>query len=138
MTSCPVPCGSLSAGFESGTDYHRLLPLHAECRLPSLKACEEAAEPDKLQNGAWRHRDGFLGFWPMNKPESGGRARTEAILSWLRRREDEMAALLAELVAIPTENPPGRNYGLCAAVLEKRLKDLGLDCERYSPPVPNT
>jgi succinyl-diaminopimelate desuccinylase len=74
----------------------------------------------------------------MSKPESGGRARTEAILSWLRQREDEMAALLAELVAIPTENPPGKNYGHCAAVLEKRLKDSGLDCERFSPSGPKT
>jgi acetylornithine deacetylase/succinyl-diaminopimelate desuccinylase family protein len=74
----------------------------------------------------------------MNKPESGGGARTEAILSWLRSREDEMAALLAELVAIPTENPPGKSYGLCAAVLEKRLKDSGLDCERFSPSGPKT
>jgi succinyl-diaminopimelate desuccinylase len=69
----------------------------------------------------------------MNQPESGGTARSEAILSWLRRREDEMAALLAELVAIPTENPPGKNYGLCAALLEKRLKDSGLDCACLEP-----
>jgi succinyl-diaminopimelate desuccinylase len=69
----------------------------------------------------------------MNKPEIDERARTDAILSWLRQREDEMAALLAELVAIPTENPPGKNYGFCAAVLEKHLKDSGLDCERFSP-----
>jgi len=74
----------------------------------------------------------------MNKPVSGGKARTEAILTWLRQREDEMAALLAELVAIPTENPPGNNYGLCAAVLEKRLKDSRLDCERFSPSGPKT
>jgi acetylornithine deacetylase/succinyl-diaminopimelate desuccinylase family protein len=69
----------------------------------------------------------------MSKPESGGAAGSEAILSWLRRREDEMAALLAELVAIPTENPPGKNYGFCAALLEKRLKDSGLECARFEP-----
>src|SRR5579862_2911463 len=32
-------------------------------------------------------------------------------------RADEMAALLLELVAIPTENPPGRRLGECAAPL---------------------
>src|SRR3989442_14328823 len=64
-----------------------------------------------------------------------GRARDVAeqrspILSWLQQREDEMATLLAELVAIPTENPPGRNYRACADFLESRLRQRGLDCER--------
>jgi len=74
----------------------------------------------------------------MSKPELYGTAGTEAILSWLRQREDRMAALLAELVAIPTENPPGKDYGRCAALLEKRLKDSGLDCARFEPPDPKT
>ena len=43
-----------------------------------------------------------------------------------------MAALLAELVAIPTENPPGKNYRACADLLESRLGEFGLDCERVS------
>ena len=41
-----------------------------------------------------------------------------------------MVALLAELVAIPTENPPGKNYRACADLLENRLRRVGLDCER--------
>jgi hypothetical protein len=56
--------------------------------------------------------------------------KTDALLAWLRRRENEMAILLAELVAIPTENPPGRNYGACVDLLEKRLRGFGRDCER--------
>jgi succinyl-diaminopimelate desuccinylase len=52
------------------------------------------------------------------------------LLSWLREREDEMASLLAELVAIPTENPPGKNYAPCVDLLEKRLTECGLECER--------
>src|SRR6266702_328474 len=63
----------------------------------------------------------------------GEAARKDSILAWLRQREDEMAALLSELVAIPTENPPGRNYQACAALLEKRLRNFGLDCERFGP-----
>src|SRR6266705_5607914 len=64
-----------------------------------------------------------------------GRARDVAeqrspILSWLQQREDEMAAFLAELVAIPTENPPGKNYRACADLLENRLRRVGLECER--------
>src|SRR6266851_323476 len=59
-----------------------------------------------------------------------GAAQTDPILSWLRQREDEMAALLAELVAIPTENPPGKNYRACADLLENRRRQGGLECER--------
>src|SRR3989442_25224 len=67
-----------------------------------------------------------------------GRARDVAeqrspILSWLRQHEDEMAALLAELVAIPTENRPGKNYRACADLLEIRLRESGLNCERLAP-----
>jgi acetylornithine deacetylase/succinyl-diaminopimelate desuccinylase family protein len=42
-----------------------------------------------------------------------------------------MAAFLAELIAIPTENPPGRDYRICAELLEKRIRQCGLDCERF-------
>src|SRR6267143_3926820 len=56
--------------------------------------------------------------------------RTSPLMEWLRLREDEMAALLTELVAIPTENPPGNNYRACADVLENRLRQCGLECER--------
>jgi succinyl-diaminopimelate desuccinylase len=52
------------------------------------------------------------------------------LLGWLEEREDEMATFLAELVSIPTENPPGKNYGACTDLLEKRLRGFGLDCER--------
>ncbi len=60
-------------------------------------------------------------------------ARPSAILSWLAERKEEMAALLAELVAIPTENPPGENYQACAELLEQRIRRLGIDCRRIVP-----
>jgi acetylornithine deacetylase/succinyl-diaminopimelate desuccinylase-like protein len=66
----------------------------------------------------------------MSKTKNGAATRIGALLSWLGQREDEMAALLAELVAIPTENPPGKNYGACADLLENRLQGVGLECER--------
>ena len=44
-----------------------------------------------------------------------------------------MAALLADLVAIPTENPPGKNYRACVDFLESQLRQVGLDCERLGP-----
>src|SRR5438034_11171311 len=66
----------------------------------------------------------------MTKPMLSAEARGSLLMEWLRQREEEMAALLAELVAIPTENPPGKNYRACADLLENRLKQVGLDCER--------
>jgi acetylornithine deacetylase/succinyl-diaminopimelate desuccinylase family protein len=45
-----------------------------------------------------------------------------------------MAGLLTELVSVPTENPPGRNYRVCADLLEKRLCQAGLTCKRHDFP----
>jgi len=59
---------------------------------------------------------------------------TERLRAWLEPREDEMAALLAELVSVPTENPPGRNYRICADLLEKKLCQASLTCERHEFP----
>ena len=61
--------------------------------------------------------------------------QSAAILSWLQQREDKIAALLAELVAIPTENPPGKNYRACVDLLETHLRQAGLDCQRLGPGV---
>jgi succinyl-diaminopimelate desuccinylase len=58
--------------------------------------------------------------------------RNDAILSWLQEREDEMAALLAELVAIPTENPPGKSYCACVDLLEIRLRQAGFSYQRVA------
>lgn len=57
-------------------------------------------------------------------------AQADAIRLWLHEREEEMAALLAKLVAVPTENPPRKNCRACADLLESRLRGLGLECER--------
>jgi acetylornithine deacetylase/succinyl-diaminopimelate desuccinylase family protein len=70
----------------------------------------------------------------MSSTLRGSRDIAERLLAWLEPREDEMAALLAELVAVPTENPPGRNYRACADLLEKRLDQAGLTCERHEFP----
>jgi len=61
--------------------------------------------------------------------------KADEVLRWLREREDEIAAFLTELVSIPTENPPGKNYGACADLLEKRSREFGLDCERVEAPI---
>ncbi|HEY4816010.1 MAG TPA: M20 family metallopeptidase [Candidatus Acidoferrum sp.] len=70
------------------------------------------------------------------RPEfRGGSHIAERLLAWLEPREDEMAALLAELVSVRTENPPGQNYQACADLLERKLLDAGLTCERHEFPV---
>lgn len=58
---------------------------------------------------------------------------SERLLAWLRGREDEIAALLADFVAVPTENPPGRHYNEFAELFKNRVAKLGLRCERLEP-----
>lgn len=70
----------------------------------------------------------------MTEPMPELAKKATSLLAWLRARENEMAELLAELVAVPTENPPGKNYGACVDVLEKRLRGVGLNCERVEAP----
>jgi succinyl-diaminopimelate desuccinylase len=58
----------------------------------------------------------------------------ERLMAWLEAREEEMAAALGELVTVATENPPGKNYGACAKVLEGQLRQAGLSCARHEFP----
>src|SRR4051812_31307926 len=48
------------------------------------------------------------------------------VRQWLGKRADDMAALLCELVAIPSENPPGAERTRCAQALFAALERLGL------------
>jgi len=57
----------------------------------------------------------------------------EPVRTWLGAREDEMAVLLAELVAVPTENPPGRQYREFAEMFQRRADQLGLQFEPIKP-----
>src|SRR5437868_2737954 len=54
---------------------------------------------------------------------------TNETLAWLESRSDEMAGLLEELVAVDTENPPGRGLRRCGAVLREALERLDLSPE---------
>jgi succinyl-diaminopimelate desuccinylase len=55
--------------------------------------------------------------------------RVAEIQTWLKPRADEMATLLNELVAIDTENPPGRRLGECGRALHDAMEGLGLSPE---------
>lgn len=51
------------------------------------------------------------------------------MLRWLAARGEAMDSLLEQLVAVDTENPPGRNLGRCGVVLADALGGLGLSPE---------
>ncbi|HVH71345.1 MAG TPA: ArgE/DapE family deacylase [Candidatus Dormibacteraeota bacterium] len=68
--------------------------------------------------------------WPDMGAQSIQDKALERLLHWVRQREDEMAALLADLIAVPTENPPGKHYLEFAETLENRAAKLGLEFER--------
>lgn len=85
------------------------------------------------QCGSWLSLRQFLACSPMDAGSEALTSRRGAILSWLRDREDEMADLLARLVFIPTENPPGKNYRACVDLLEAQLWSIGLPVQRVGP-----
>jgi succinyl-diaminopimelate desuccinylase len=55
--------------------------------------------------------------------------RVTDVQAWLEPRADEMAALVQELVAIDTENPPGRSLGRCGRLLHRAMERLALSPE---------
>ena len=54
--------------------------------------------------------------------------------AWIDERADEMAELLCELVAVPSENPPGREREHCATVVFDALDRLGFAPEWLEGP----
>jgi acetylornithine deacetylase/succinyl-diaminopimelate desuccinylase family protein len=58
----------------------------------------------------------------------------EQLRSFIRDHREAMAVLTAKLVAIDTENPPGRGYARCLQVLGDELDALGL--ASHIEPVP--
>ena len=53
----------------------------------------------------------------------------DRLLASIAARRAEMIDFVEELVAIPTENPPGRSYAPCVNAIAKKLRRLKLDCE---------
>lgn len=60
--------------------------------------------------------------------------RAATVRAWLEPHADEMAALLEELVAIDSENPPGRGLGRCGRLLRDAMAGLGLAPELIALP----
>jgi succinyl-diaminopimelate desuccinylase len=56
------------------------------------------------------------------------------VRAWLDSRADEMAALVESLVAIDSENPPGRGLGRCGRLLRDAMVELDLSPELIELP----
>jgi succinyl-diaminopimelate desuccinylase len=59
---------------------------------------------------------------------------TGEVHSWLELRAEEMAALVESLVAIDSENPPGRGLGRCGRMLRDAMTGLDLSPELIELP----
>jgi succinyl-diaminopimelate desuccinylase len=55
--------------------------------------------------------------------------RADEVQAWLEPRAEEMAELLQQLVAVNTENPPGRGLRHCAELLRDAMDPLGFSPE---------
>jgi len=62
----------------------------------------------------------------------------ERILRSVARHETDIREFTAALVAVPTENPPGRRYRECARLIAKELKALGLPAQFVRAPAKQT
>jgi len=58
---------------------------------------------------------------------------TDRVLAAIDACQTGMVEFTRELVAIPTENPPGNEYERCAAVILERLARLGLEVRMAGP-----
>jgi succinyl-diaminopimelate desuccinylase len=87
----------------------------------------------KNQNGAVRANCKVIASASMSGKKAADAGRVSAVLKWMRAHEEEMARTLTELVAIPSENPPGRNYPAVATILEKYIRRFGFHFERFQP-----
>jgi acetylornithine deacetylase/succinyl-diaminopimelate desuccinylase family protein len=55
-------------------------------------------------------------------------SQVETLRRAIAERREEMARFCAELIAAPTENPPGRYYQAALEIVARRLQKLGVDC----------
>jgi len=62
--------------------------------------------------------------------------QAQLVIKALDRDRDEILAFSRELIALDTENPPGRNYKSCAEFISNQLDRLGLAHEVIEVPTP--
>ena len=56
-----------------------------------------------------------------------------AIRRQLKRDQADLVEFAAELIRIPSENPPGQAYTPCARLISRRLRELGLTVRTLNP-----
>jgi len=54
------------------------------------------------------------------------------VLARVDEMSDELCEFLAQMIRIPTVNPPGENYAECAALVEERLLSFGYETTRLA------
>ena len=65
-----------------------------------------------------------------NRPSRAGAPdRTDQVLKQVEAARDEIVGFTADLIRIPTVNPPGDAYRECAALIGRRLGEVGLDVQ---------
>ena len=65
-----------------------------------------------------------------NRPSCAGAPnRTDQVLAEVEAARDEIVGFTADLIRIPTVNPPGDAYRECAALIGRRLGEVGLDVQ---------
>ncbi len=60
---------------------------------------------------------------------AGAPSRADKVLKEVEAARDEIVAFTADLIRIPTVNPPGDAYPECAALIGRRLGEAGLDVQ---------
>ncbi|MYD15122.1 MAG: acetylornithine deacetylase/succinyl-diaminopimelate desuccinylase family protein [Gemmatimonadetes bacterium] len=60
---------------------------------------------------------------------AGAPSRADQVLKEVEAARDEIVAFAADLIRIPTVNPPGDAYRECAALIGRRLGEAGLDVQ---------
>lgn len=56
------------------------------------------------------------------------------VITTVEEMKDEIIRFLQDLIRIPTENPPGRDFIKCACFLEDKLKQIGFQVNRIEVP----
>jgi acetylornithine deacetylase/succinyl-diaminopimelate desuccinylase family protein len=60
------------------------------------------------------------------------KADLEHVVAHIAETADARIAFTRDLIAVPTENPPGEAYPACVEVVVEHLERLGLTCERVA------
>jgi len=76
----------------------------------------------------------FCQDWSM--PDYHMSDHQENLLETVGALQSEMVDFTRELVAIPSENPPGNEYARCAEAIAQKLKQIGLEPRVIEVPAP--